>query len=258
MDDIARFFLNFSHLTFIIPLIFLGLIWGKNRIFQHAALLLLFGILLNVALKGTFKIPLASWMQKEGFAFPSGHMQASVVFYGWLMSQYRYRTFQVISLVLLGGIAWGLIYFGYHNLLDVFGAVVVASLLLWGYRKLLQYPPKSIFITLLLSMHILMLYNAMQYVSIPKHAFMAYYALLGFLISDYFLPSKTPEKALLFTKIVATISILGIEFLMWRHLLPLFENLPPYLSQSPWFLMTAWIPLASWILCTFQMDSNIR
>jgi undecaprenyl-diphosphatase len=39
-------------------------------------------MLFNFALKIIFQVPLPAHIGKQGFAFPSGHMQSSVVLYG--------------------------------------------------------------------------------------------------------------------------------------------------------------------------------
>lgn len=46
----------------------------NKKIFYHAACLVFLAILLNVALKSTFQVPLSAALGKTGFAFPSGHM----------------------------------------------------------------------------------------------------------------------------------------------------------------------------------------
>jgi len=91
---LAKGFLTFSHPIVIVPLLLIGLV-GEVVLGQKspcewrlACLLVLFSMILNVFLKSLFLVPLNPALGKEGFAFPSGHMQVSVVLYGYLLRVY--------------------------------------------------------------------------------------------------------------------------------------------------------------------------
>ena len=88
MPYITKIFLLFSHQEILIPLIVLGLIFYRNY-FLDPAILLLFTMVFSVLLKFIFAIPypaeLVQKLGKNGFSFPSGHMQAAAVFYGWFL-----------------------------------------------------------------------------------------------------------------------------------------------------------------------------
>jgi membrane-associated phospholipid phosphatase len=85
MDFLAKFFLLFGNNAILMPLIFTGLIL-RQRHFLIPTFLLLFTMILSATLKLVFAVPyspeLVQKLGKEGFSFPSGHMQSTIVFYG--------------------------------------------------------------------------------------------------------------------------------------------------------------------------------
>lgn len=102
--------------------------------------LILITLILNPYLKFIWKVPLPPALGKEGWAFPSGHMQMACTFYGWMAWQTSYRWLRLIILCLLGAVGFGLIYFGFHDLKNVLGAVFFAGLILIIYHKILTIP----------------------------------------------------------------------------------------------------------------------
>lgn len=143
---LAKGFLTFSHGIVIAPLLLVGfltrggfflrtptregsVVWG------NACLLVLLSMVLNVLLKSIFLIPLAPELGIKGFAFPSGHMQVSVVLYGALLRAYPRPLLRGILLIILAGIGFGLIHQGYHTLTDVGGAIVFGIFTLYGFSK---------------------------------------------------------------------------------------------------------------------------
>ena len=132
---IAKFFLLFSQ-ELIPPFLILGYIWGNRKFFYQLGCLILFSTIFNIALKETFMIPFSPPL--KGFAFPSGHMQTATVLYGLLIFQTKKRWLQGVLCGLLVGIALGLLYFGYHNCIDIVGAVFFALLLIIFYYLFLS------------------------------------------------------------------------------------------------------------------------
>ncbi len=184
-DKLADFFLFFNHETTLIPLIVVGFIVFKRSVFGQAFYLLLFTMIFNSLLKSIFQIPLSASLGKEGFAFPSGHMQVSCVFYGWLMMAFPSLSLRILLCFLLTGIGWALVHFGYHNWLDVLGALGFGFLTLTGYKIVSHYfvfLKKKPYLTgiFLLLLAILMLACLHWTAKIPAHAWVAFYALAGF------------------------------------------------------------------------------
>jgi len=148
--NIPKGFLAFSHPTLIVPLLIIGFLLEKKgliknahqstTIWQYACLLILFSMVFNAFLKSLFLVPLNPAIGKEGFAFPSGHMQVSVAFYGWLFWAYLYRMLRGSILLVLTGVGYGLIQQGYHNFSDVIAAAAVGVLTVYGFAKVSQLP----------------------------------------------------------------------------------------------------------------------
>lgn len=149
LDFLAKGFLTFSHDVIIVPLIIIGFLTQKNGITKksekgstvwgNACLLILFTMIFNALLKSLFLVPLNPALGKEGFAFPSGHMQVSVVFYGWLFWAYPYWGLRGVILLILSGVGYGLIQQGYHTITDIVGAVIVGVVTLYGVAKITSF-----------------------------------------------------------------------------------------------------------------------
>lgn len=184
MDHFARFFLSFSHPTILIPLFLIGLIWIDRRVFYYALNLIFISIIVNFALKSTFQIPLSPALGKTGFAFPSGHMQFSVVLYTWLALHFKNSFFRVLIILLLIGMGWGLHYFGYHSYFDIFGAILVGGILVFLYYVI--YLKKRIILPwlVLVISSSLIAYIYIHYGFIPDYVSRVYYILLGMVLSE--------------------------------------------------------------------------
>ena len=71
-----------------------------------------------------------------GPSFPSGHAQASTVFWGYLATRVRRFWFWVVAVVLIALIALTRVYLGVHYPLDVVGGVLIGAALVVGARAL--------------------------------------------------------------------------------------------------------------------------
>jgi len=185
IDAVARFFLGFSHFLLILPMLALGFIFLNKNIFYHALCIMFFSSIINIALKVTFQVPLAPFLNKTGFAFPSGHMQLAMVVYGWLALKTANSSLRALISFVLLGIGFGLVHFGYHTVFDVFGGVFFASLLITFYA-LMQYEHKKLLPWCLTSISSLaMLYIAWRSV-IPSHTWVAYFGVLTLISTELF------------------------------------------------------------------------
>lgn len=156
-DALARGFLLFSDYIIIVPLLFVGFFCLNRKIFYHAVCLMLFSILLNVALKNMFQVPLSPALGKKGYAFPSGHMQLVTVFYGWLALKFHNHWLSILTMILLTGVGASLIHFGYHTIYDVVAALIVGILLLLLYdRAQTRWPKKTPWVLLLVASFLLL------------------------------------------------------------------------------------------------------
>lgn len=181
-DHLANFFLSFSHMTLIIPIVLLGFIRGDRKLFYHAACIMLFSILVNYALKITFHIPLSPTLGKTGFAFPSGHMQVASVLYGWIAYKKQNLLLYLLMSILLCGIAFGLAHLGYHNYYDITGAVLVAVILIALYNVFQLKKPSLLTPCILVAATFLMGYIYLYHGEIPLYIQIACYTLLWCLV----------------------------------------------------------------------------
>lgn len=193
LDILGRFFLLSTQWPFIIGLFCLGFMWGNKNLFFHAACIMLIGMVINVALKVTFQVPLLPSLGKAGFAFPSGHMQLATTLYGWLGLHSRRHSVHAGIFILLAGVSFALVHFDYHTWFDVFGALFFSSLILISYyllkTKCLRYLPLILGVTSTL----LMCYIAYRY-TLPAHANIAYGSLISLLCIQHWRPNKIVSK----------------------------------------------------------------
>lgn len=209
-------------------------------------------MLVNFSLKVTFQVPLLPTAGKVGFAFPSGHMQSSVVLYGWLLTKTKNIFYQVLIVGLLLSIGFSLVYKGYHDYADVLAGIFFGVILIRGFMHLENHDDKMVSLILCSLSTLLMFYIAKIY-TIEKHVWMAYYGLIGIVLSEqYFIKYQKDES--LSCKLLATffcfISLIGIKVLFATSA---FVALPIFLNQIEWAIVGFCVPCARWMsgcLCT--------
>ncbi len=190
MPYITKIFLLFSHQEILIPLIVLGLIFYRNY-FLDPAILLLFTMVFSVLLKFIFAIPypaeLVQKLGKNGFSFPSGHMQAAAVFYGWFLLNNKKKLIRFSSLSIILGIGFSLIYEGYHNIYDVLGAIFFATLTIIFYKitvtflekKFSNFPKELVRSLLIFFLIIFLTIILIVFYQLPPHLYIAIYSIFG-------------------------------------------------------------------------------
>jgi undecaprenyl-diphosphatase len=254
-DIIARLFLSFSQEIIIITAAVLGYIWFDRKIFFNAICLILLSMLFNFSLKATFQVPLSKNLG-EGFAFPSGHMQSCAVFYGWLITKIQKPVFRTLVIMMLIGIGFSLVYFGYHNYLDVTGGVFFAVLLIFAYRLMLA--KKACYHrTIILSFAtILMLYAAAIY-KIADHLWMGYYCLIGVTLSEKLFEQNSKVINIL-GKILATFLCFGV-ILATKELFTIAAAflLPAFLNQAQWIIIGFSLPCSVFVSDYFVKKSGL-
>ena len=215
LDTIAKFFLVFGQEFILIPLIIIGFLALNKKTYGHAIFLLLFTMIFNAFLKSIFQIPLAEHLNKTGYAFPSGHMQSAIVFYGWLWFAHKNTLVRSIVSIILLGISCALIQQKYHNLYDVLGAVLFGLLTLFVYALVLQIklfmnkPFLLGYILIALSIGLLLSMD-----SLLKHTLMAFMVLTGFTLSWTIFSDSIEVTLSFFKSMIGFICIVGIYFLL--------------------------------------------
>ena len=159
-----------SQFPLILALLMIIFVVVDRQIAYQTLLLVALCLIVNVALKVTFQVPLAASIGKKGFAFPSGHMQFSTVFYGWLAYQIANQWLRLVIGLVLIGVGYGLVAAGYHTVADVLGGAVVGGLLVVGFAGLLKKFPEQTFWMIVSLASVLMIYIPIRHTPIPVHA----------------------------------------------------------------------------------------
>lgn len=133
LHELSHLILQITREYFVIGFISVGYLTWRKDAFSRALFILLFTMLLNPYLKSIFQIPLDPALGKQGWAFPSGHMQTTFALWMWLGWELRNRLFSLIVACVVLGVAFALVYEGYHTPKDIMGAVG------FGFATLLLY-----------------------------------------------------------------------------------------------------------------------
>lgn len=168
---LSSFFLLFCQELTFGAVLGMGFLLLNVALFLELGYLCSFGLILNVLLKGIFQVPPSFVGSFSEYAFPSGHMQLSVLFYSFLAVYFPYTIFRCFVGVVLLGIGEALVYFHFHTVIDVLGGLVTALSLLYLYEtfiKKLSLEWQLIVLTGLAG--VMMRWNQMLYVNVPKHA----------------------------------------------------------------------------------------
>lgn len=223
-----------------------GFIAINRPAFGRALLILFFCMIANPFLKAIFQEPLPQPM--DGWGFPSGHMQASFVFWGWLAVEARHFWSTFLIAVLLLVIGYGIVYAGYHYPRDILAGVCFGAIILVGYHALNQIPffkakPYALALPLLI-IGILLLWTLPE--ARKLHTWVALGGLsglsIGWGLSNHLL--RTSATATLVTRLlqlgIAFIGVYAIQKGVAAHLfsLPLFVE-----KFCQTFLMGLWISI---------------
>jgi hypothetical protein len=241
-----EFFLLFGNAQVLMPLILIGIILCERN-FLSPAMLLLFTMIFSTLLKFIFAIPyspeLVAKLGKNGFSFPSGHMQSTFVFYGWFIIATNNKLLRLIlSLIILAeGVA--LIYEGYHNIYDVLGAVVFAGLTIIFYKTTVflieknfsKVPEKLIGTILILVLSIFLIIILAIFYQIPSHLYMILYSITGV---NFALLSSVKEHN---TKIINLLLILLILFIL-TIICSIVSFNPVFLKEIKWIFISSMMP----------------
>ena len=155
--------LAFSHLWVIVLITLFGACLLDLNIFIKAAQLATMSMVVNVTLKGLFKIPLNDSIGTLGYAFPSGHMQLSTAFYLMLALSIPVLSWRITVAFLLVGIGASLIHHHYHTIQDVIAGFLCGLILVALYQYAWRQFPKKIGWLLFIIASILMIYNQFLY-----------------------------------------------------------------------------------------------
>jgi len=228
---VAKFFNIFCQIYIIVPIIVIGFLFKDRKSFLEALLVLLFASIFAASLKAIFKVPLAAHVGK-GYAWPSGHMMVSTMFYGWLFIRYR----QPLIIPIIIGIGYSVIALGYHSLSDVIGALCFSIPSLYFFYKMnFSLRNLSIFVSICTVSMMIFLY---YYDNLPPHLFANLYIIAGISlirIKQHIFPLKDNIYAAVIYIILSSVII---------YLFSLPNNLPILIYNIKYFLVAALLPLS--------------
>jgi hypothetical protein len=173
-DVIADVMLTFCHFPMLFFITLLGSLCVGRALFLQTACLIALDVIVNVTLKGSFKVALSPALHKVGYALPSGHMQMATVFYMWWAYIIPFWSYRLISAIILCGVGAGLIHYGYHDGYDVAAGFFFGVLLVFGYHYTLAKQNKYFPSLLFAFSSGLMLCNMFLYNVLPIHVCIAY------------------------------------------------------------------------------------
>lgn len=199
IEHLANFFLLFSNEIFLISLIFIGFALSP-KLTLVPTLLFFFTMIFNPLLKAFFNIPfppeLVARLGRNGFSFPSGHMQSACVFYGWFLVNNKSRLIRSILVIVIIGNGFGIIYNRYHNIYDILAAIFFAFSTIGSYkiisyqlqRKKISFNLKKLSNPLITPAILIFGLSCLSFIimgyfyKIPIHSTMALYSVLGIII----------------------------------------------------------------------------
>lgn len=246
-DNIANMLLFLTHEQFICPLIILGYIWINRDTFYHATCLMFVSMIFNSALKVTFQVPLSPLLGKEGFAFPSGHMQLATTFFGWLAFKSNMHAIRILIAILVIGIGLSLVHFQYHNYYDVLAAVFFALLLCIAYYLAITKEKRMSSWIIISFSTILIAYTYFVLKQINNHIWVAYYALLGFIASEkiFCRANKLQSKLEKITRTIICFGVASGIIFISSNLISL--KLPMFIANLQWLFVGFVIPCVNQI-----------
>jgi len=137
LDTIALYITNLGSQQFYIAMLVILYLAVESRMGRRIGIILLLGFYINFHLKGIvdterpFMIDETLARSEEarktagGGAFPSGHAQGAMIFWG-LLAMYGKRTWlTILSILLIAVIALSRIYLGVHFPIDIVGGLAI-------------------------------------------------------------------------------------------------------------------------------------
>jgi hypothetical protein len=138
-DHLYGFFLLFSNPYLIVCIGIIGFIFIDQRIFGLVLLITTFSMALNPYLKILWHVPLNPELQKEGFAFPSGHTQNASVFWFMLALQIGNNNFTKLCILLMAVCVSAIFHFRFHDWPEIAAGFSFAGIIVIFFHYLLEF-----------------------------------------------------------------------------------------------------------------------
>lgn len=133
---ILDFLLLFSNDILLMLISTMIYIVPKKDDYKQLVLLLLFVMVFKTFLKDLFKIPLPVSAPSLNYAFPSGHIYFSTVFYFWIAFYKQSLKFGVFASIVLFLTSFSIIFKGYHYFSEVIFTFLFGIATIFIFNKL--------------------------------------------------------------------------------------------------------------------------
>lgn len=241
--------LIFSQPVTLVIAFLLGTFFLDTKAFSKAFMLMLFTMIYNLYLKSIWQIPLDPPL--EGWAFPSGHMHAAWVFWGWLVCHYKKWSLFATFLVAMSLATFGMIDHGYHHLSDVVGAIGFGSLSLlifYGLNRTIVLKENIFAVSVLMSgLGLLFLCVIPASVQNTLHIWQAQGGLFGLSLGCLCYRAHAPIKP--YHKMIMLLCcVTGMAGLHFALLHPSTQINAQLFQAIKTFLLAAWVLLSQQLL----------
>lgn len=190
LDFFTNFCLKFGHITFILPIVLVLMIFDRRDVYAKATCFLLWVMIFNTLLKHLFKVPLLPHLG-SGYAFPSGHMHAACAFYGYILYKTDKNFLKIGLAALLCCFGFSLIHCHFHDLKDVMGAAGFAFAEFVTYHELSnKFGDKVVGFISIVSAVAFMIALGIIF-RVEFHVWLAFYGLVGMESALYFFPQES-------------------------------------------------------------------
>ncbi len=185
IDTAAHIFLMFIKEEIIIPIVIFGMIFHKREPYANAICFFCIIMIFNTFLKNLFKVPLLPHLG-NGYAFPSGHMHTSTIFYGYILYKIPDWKIKFLLASLICGIGFSLVYCNYHSLFDIYGTFGFAVTEIAIYRYL-EKNTSTRFIAIFALVFSLLIIRALFLMhKLESYVWLGFYVLIGMIIGIWF------------------------------------------------------------------------
>lgn len=207
LDFFTKFCLKFTSVYLIFPVAVMGMIFHRRDMYAKAVCFLFWVMIANTLMKFLF-YPMVAQLG-VGYAFPSGHMHAVAIFYGFMFYKVDNKLIKVLISALIVLIEFSLVHFNSHNWIDVFAVVALACVEIFLYHVLSKNFGDKTVGAIAISSSIAMIIFLKTFYRIEYHIWLAFYAMLG--IEFSLLLFDDVKLNTIFKKLEAlSFSILGI------------------------------------------------
>jgi len=230
----------------------------SKRLAVRTGVLLILSSFVNSELKDLFRMPRPSPEDVRvimpetggGYGFPSGHAQASTVFWGYLAHTIRKRWFTAVAIVLVFLIGLSRIYLGVHFPGDVVGGFLFGGIILAAYIWVTGRPELGavssartwllVIVVAAAPFALLLVYRSPE--AFKMVGFLAGVG-AGYVLEERFVRSE--ERAPIATQVAKVVIGLGGVFALRAGLKALFAPEPVVLSLVRYAAMAVWASLGA-------------